>query len=97
MKSEQYQRLLAFLERLDKIKVQYWLRHSRDDSLMVAVYLPARYWRLHFVADGAVEIERFRSNGHIDDESVLPDLFALWADDPAPAESAAQHDGTAGT
>lgn len=33
--------------------------------------------------DGDVDIERYRSDGQIDDETVLQDLFDLWSDDEA--------------
>ena len=82
--TNQFSKFLAFLERLDQAKIGYDLRHSRDNAVMVIVYAPGEYWEIEFVEDGDIDIERYRSNGHIDDESVLDDFFALWAD-PEPA------------
>jgi hypothetical protein len=81
MNANQFSRLLAFLERLDRARIAYSMRHSRDDALMVIAFAPSEYWEIEFLEDGDIEIERYRSNGHIDDESVLEELFALWSDD----------------
>jgi hypothetical protein len=43
--------------------------------------------------DGDVDIERFRSNGEIHDESMLEELFALWSEEEGPVT---QDDATAG-
>jgi hypothetical protein len=94
----QFRKLLALLERLDEAKIPYQLRHSRDDALMVIAFAPGQYWEIEFIEDGEIEIERFRSDGHIDDASVLEELFALWSDEESPAESGVNQDvPTAGT
>jgi hypothetical protein len=93
MKSDPFRRLLAFLERLDDAKIAYTLEHSRDDALMVLVYSPAGYWEVEFTADGEVDIERYRSDGRIEDESALEELFASWADEESPgAPKATDHE-----
>ena len=79
MKNNQFKQLLTFLERLDRAKISYTLRHSREDALMIVAFAPGEYWEIEFLDDGDIDIERFRSNGHIDDESILERLFALWA------------------
>src|SRR5437660_11164572 len=85
MKTDPFRRLLSFLERLDNAKISYTLEHSRDDALMVLVYSPAGYWEIEFTADGEVDIERYRSDGRIEDESALEGLFASWADEALPS------------
>ena len=92
MKGQPFSNLLAFLDRLDKAKIPYEMRRSRDDALMVVAYAPGQYWEIDFLEDGEVEVERFRSDGHIDDESVLPELFALWADEETSTEPAVNRD-----
>lgn len=84
MKANQFSRLLAFLERLDQAKISYSIRHSRDDALMIVAFAPGEYWEIEFLEDGDIDIERYRSNGHIDDESILEELFALWSEEDAP-------------
>lgn len=96
MKANQFSRLLAFLERLDQAKISYSMRHSRDDALMIVAFAPGEYWEIEFLEDGDIDIERYRSNGHIDDESVLEELFASWSeDDVPPAPIGKQDDSSA--
>ena len=91
MKKNQFSRLLAFLERLDQSKTSYTMEHSRDDALMVTVLVPGEYWEVEFLEDGGVEIERYRSDGSIHDESVLDELFALCSDEPTPPSEVLGH------
>jgi len=81
MKPDKFSQLLSFLERLDQAKIPYSMRHSRDDAVMIVAFAPGEYWEIEFLEDGDIDIERYRSNGHIDDESVLEELFALCSDD----------------
>jgi hypothetical protein len=94
MKTDQFTRLLEFLERLDQAKIHYTMRHSREDAVMVVVYAPGEYWEVEFVADGDIDVERYRSNGHIDDESVIAELFALWAEPDPGTPAAVKQDGS---
>jgi len=83
MKTEAYRRFLDLLRQLQDAKIAYTLRHSRDDALMIQVNVPGERWEIEFVGYGdevQVEIERFLSDGHIDDESALKELFAKFSD-----------------
>ncbi len=84
MKKNLFKKLLDFLDRLDDADIPYRLEHSRDDAVMVIAFAPGQYWEIEFIEDGTVDIERFRSNGHIDDESVLEELFDLCFDEEKP-------------
>ena len=96
MKKNQFQRLTAFVERLEQARIHYSLSHTRDDAIMVLAFAPGEYWEIEFLGDGTIDVERFRSNGHIDDESTLEELFALWADDDsAPETPVSPDDATA--
>jgi|SRR5882724_4082921 len=93
MKIDQFTRLLAFLERLDNAKIDYMLEHSRAEALMVLVYSPTGYWEIEFTSDGDIEIERYRSDGRVEDEAIIDQLFASWADEEAPtSRDATQHE-----
>ncbi len=83
MKKNQFAKLLAFLERLDEAEIGYKLEHSRDDAIMVVAFAPGQYWEIEFMEDGGIEIERYHSNGNIEDESALEELFTLCSDEPA--------------
>ncbi len=94
MKANQFDKLQTFLERLEEAKIHYQLMHTRDEAVTVLAYAPGEYWEIDFLADGEIEVERYRSNGHLDGESVLQELFALWSEPETPAESAVNHDDT---
>ncbi len=90
MVPDAFRSILDLLRQLEEAKITYSLRQSRDDALMIEVFVPGQRWEVEFVDYGDevhVEIERFISNGHIDDESVLTELFANFSDkveSPAP-------------
>ena len=93
MKTDAFHELLALLRRLDDAKIHYELNQSREDAVMVKVTVPGERWEIEFVDyedEVQVEIERFVSNGHIDNESALNDLFARFSDKEE--EVVAQHE-----
>lgn len=94
MNENQFSKLLAFLERLDQARIPYRMRHSRDDAIMVIAHAPGQYWEIEFLENSEVEIERYRSDGHIDDESVLEELFVLCSDDDPLTEAAEETNAT---
>src|SRR5205085_3521321 len=83
MKHDAFRQMLDLLRRLSEAKIFHTLRQARDDALMIEVVVPSQRWEIEFVDYGdevQVEIERFVSNGHIDDESALDELFAKFSD-----------------
>ncbi len=83
MNQDAYRSFLALLHRLDLAKVFYRLAHQREKALMIEIHLPGERWEIELVDYGEEfhwEIERFRSNGVIDDESALVELFAKFSD-----------------
>jgi hypothetical protein len=75
-----FQKLLDFLNRLDAEKLPYRLSHFREETVAVELAVPGERWEVEFYASGAVEVERFRSDGHVSaDESLLAELFAKYA------------------
>lgn len=68
-------KLLSFLEQLDKAKISYDLISVRD-AIMVVATVPGERWEVEFFGDGHVEVERFISTGNIEDENVLSPLIA---------------------
>jgi hypothetical protein len=85
MQRGRFHKLLAFLDRLQTAKIPFQLRHHVQDAISVEVYAPSEHWEVDFFRDGDVYVERFRSNGHIDEESALAELFRLCADEEPPA------------
>lgn len=74
-------RVLAFLERLEKSRIAYNLKHVRD-TLMVVISVPGERWEVEFFEDGEIEIERFISQG-VDgiEEDALNQLIAEQLED----------------
>ncbi len=70
------QQLFTLLNKLEQSGIHYTLAHTRDQALMVSVAVPGERWEIEFLSDGIVEIERFISNGSIDNEDRLSELFA---------------------
>lgn len=76
-----YDRLLGFLARLDQHHVPYDLASVRRDTIMVQFALPGERWEVEFMTAGDIEVECFRGDGQIADESALDDLWRRLADD----------------
>src|SRR5262245_53796142 len=98
MNGDVFRQILGLLKRLDESKIAYRLEQHREDALMIQVDVPGERWEIEFVdyddeVHVEIEIERFRSNGKIYDESMLEELFAKYsADSPEPTpEEVRQH------
>ena len=85
MKTDQFGKMLAFLRQLEHARIAYRLRQSRDDAIMVWINVPGERWEVEFLEDGDIDVEIFRSDGHIHDEAALEDLFARFSDADSPA------------
>lgn len=95
MNGDTFSTLLAFLRRLEQAKIWYRLNQIRDDALMVEVHVPGERWEVELVDYGDEvrwEIERYVSNGKIDDETALDELFTKFSDE----EVVSGHDASAG-
>lgn len=69
-------RLVDMLNRLDAAHLSYRLDHTRPDSIMIDVAVPGWRWEIEFMADGSVDIERYRSlSGVENDPELIETLF----------------------
>ena len=75
-----YERLLGFLHRLNEQRVPYTLTTVRQQAIMVQFAVPGERWEVEFLADGAVEVERFRSDGRREGKSALDELWEILAE-----------------
>src|SRR6185312_10278911 len=55
------QKLLNFLDELEKQKIYFFLERNRSEAIMVRVDVPGQRWEIEFFADGEIEVEIFRS------------------------------------
>jgi hypothetical protein len=69
-------RLLDLLNRLDEAHIYYKLDHTRPDSVMVDVAVPAWRWEIEFMVDGSLDIERYQSHSGVEnDPALIENLF----------------------
>jgi hypothetical protein len=68
-------KLTGFLDRLDGAEIQYTLSSVREGVITICLAIPGERWEVEFLDDGGVEVERFRSDGEIQDFSVTRKLF----------------------
>ncbi|MCL2606607.1 MAG: hypothetical protein FWD93_04940 [Coriobacteriia bacterium] len=73
------QRLIKFLDNLEESGIFYRLSKIRD-SVMVEVAVPGQRWEIEFMINGAIEIEKFVSDGKIFEEGELNTLFDEYSD-----------------
>jgi hypothetical protein len=67
--------ILGFLRKLEAGKLSYRLTTIRDDAVMVVVHVPGQIWEVEFFADGTVEVQKFVSDGAMDDQTAIDDLL----------------------
>jgi hypothetical protein len=80
MKQNPFGKFMAFLDKLEANAIPYTITRARDEALLINIAVPGERWEVEFMIDGAVEIERFRSDGEIADETALVELFARFAE-----------------
>jgi hypothetical protein len=68
------EKLIEFLNKLEDVKIYYKLDKVRE-AIMVEIAVPGERWEVEFMEDNMVQVERFKSNGEIKDESELEILF----------------------
>lgn len=72
--------LCEFLKRLDSAKIHYRLDQIRENFVAIDVAVPGERWEIEISKDGAIEIERYKSDGTIFDEVALEELFEKFSD-----------------
>jgi len=74
-----FKRLLDFLVKLDEQRIYYRLNKIRE-SILVEIAVPGQRWEVEFMANGAIEIEKFLSDGTIWDYTEIESLLKEFAD-----------------
>lgn len=52
MKANEFDRLMLFLQNLEKQAIDYSLGHHRDEAMIVMVAVPGESWEIEFLSDG---------------------------------------------
>jgi hypothetical protein len=88
MNADPFTKLMALLRRLEQAHIHHELTRYRDETISVRITVPGERWEVDFLVDGSVDVERFVSDGRIDAETALAELFARFSDE----EPATTHD-----
>jgi hypothetical protein len=72
--------LINFLNKLEDNNIFYKLNKVRNDAIMVEIAVPGQRWEVDFMADGAVEIEKFISDANFYDGQEIDVLFRDFSD-----------------
>ena len=86
-----FDKLLDFLDELDKRRISYDVERSRADALMVKIFNIDEYWEVEFLAEGDVVIQIFKDQPiHVFDTREAKPLMSklLRRYDEAEAEAA---------
>lgn len=75
-----HERLSRLLCRLKEARIYHQLRDTRENAVSVDVAVPGERWEIDVLEDGTVEVEVFKSDGTIHDESKLSELLQVFAD-----------------
>lgn len=67
-------KLIDFLDKLEERRIYYRLNKIRD-GILVEVSVPGQRWEIEFLADGTIEVEKFVSDGKIENENQIEVLF----------------------
>lgn len=70
-----FEKMLDFLATLKENGLSFTLHYIREDTVMVLVVEPGRYWEVEFFADGHVEVEVYESRAGVEGEEALAELF----------------------
>ena len=70
------EKLLRFLDDLDRRKIFHKLTQVRPEAVMVEVAVPGERWEVEYFGDGHLEVEVFgKSDGVVGGEEMLGRLF----------------------
>jgi hypothetical protein len=83
MNEDRFTRVLTFLRQLEDAKLHFRLERYREDAISVQVDVPGERWEVDFLNDGSVDVERFKSDGEIYDESAFAELFTKFGETDA--------------
>jgi hypothetical protein len=72
--------VLDLLNRLQKAKIHYKLAHNQEDAITIEVAVPGQRWEIDCHANGTTDVEVFKSDGSIADETALDVLFRSFSD-----------------
>jgi hypothetical protein len=73
--SGQFEELLNLISLLREHNLYFELSDCREDAIEVQITVPGERWEVDFLSDGSVDVEIFKSDGHIHERAKLDSLF----------------------
>jgi len=67
--------VLSLLKRLQGARIYYTLAHNQEDAITIQVVVPGQRWEIDCYVDGAIEVEIFKSDGTMQDATIIDRLF----------------------
>ncbi|MEN6440683.1 MAG: hypothetical protein ABFD97_19095 [Syntrophobacter sp.] len=78
--NDRFMLIFEIIEKLNRSKIYYSIRASREDAISIDVAVPGQRWEIDLIKDGSIDVEIFKSDGNIYDESKLNELFDRFSD-----------------
>lgn len=71
---------LELLNRLEAGKINFKLARNQEDAIAIEVAVPGQRWENDCYANGAIDVEVFKSDGTIHSAAALEELFREFSD-----------------
>ena len=75
-----FRKFFEIKAKLEEAGIWHSVNSHRDGYLCLEVTVPGQRWEVEVNAEGGVEIEIFKSDGHIHDEEMLETLLREFSD-----------------
>ena len=78
--SESSHPLYRILAQLEAAKIHFTLTRVRDETVMIEAHVPGRHYEIEVFADGQLEVEVYKSDGHIVGQEMVDELLRGFSD-----------------
>jgi hypothetical protein len=75
-----FYKIMSILRRLEEAKNVHSVDHYREDAISIKAVVPGQRWEIDVLGDGRVDIEVFKSDGTLYDESMLENMIKDYSD-----------------
>ena len=70
-----YRQVLDLLAKLRAAKIYFRLDYVREEAILIEVVVPGQRVEIEFMGDGKIDVERFRSDGKMEDSAAIDQLL----------------------
>ena len=72
--------LYEILARLEAAKIYFTLTRIREETVMILAQVPGRHYEIEVFANGEIEVEVYKSDGHIGGQELVDELLRDFSD-----------------